>query len=88
MADQTPIADHRLERILAVMVAAAIGLSIAAILAVVIATGVGVTEFSSGAWPAIIVLQAAGIISGAALMIALLVISGLRRGREAKDASN
>ncbi len=69
------------------MVAAAIGLSVVAFLAVIIGTGVGVTNFSSGVWPAVIVLPSIGLPIGLVLMIALLIISGLRRGRESRDAS-
>ena len=70
------------------MVAAAIGLSVVAFLAVIIGTGVGVTNFSDGVWPAVIVLPAVGLPIGLVLMIALIIVSGLRRGREARDARN
>ena len=88
MANDTPITSHRLERILAFMVAAAIGLSIICFIALIVATGVGVgaETFSQPPWPTIIVLPAIGLPLGAALMIALIVISGVRRGREAKGA--
>ena len=88
VANDTPITSHRLERILAFMVAAAVGLSIICFLAVIIATGVGTsaTQFSQAPWPTIYVLPLIGLPLGAALMVALIVISGLRRGRESKDA--
>ena len=69
------------------MVASAIGLSIIAFLAVIIGTATGVTDFSGGAWPVAIVLPAIGLPIGLVLMIALIIVSGLRRGREARDAS-
>ncbi|HOB58047.1 MAG TPA: hypothetical protein PK282_02805 [Rhodoglobus sp.] len=87
MANQTPITDHRAERVLAFMVASAIGLSIIAFLAVIIGTATGVTDFSGGVWPVAIVLPAIGLPIGLVLMIALIIVSGLRRGREARDAS-
>ena len=86
MTNQTPISDNRVERILAFMVASSIGLSLLAFLAVIIATAAGVTDFSAGVWPVAIVLPAIGLPLGLLLVIALLVISGVRRGREAKDA--
>ena len=86
MANQTPITDHRAERVLAFMVASAIGLSIIAFLAVIIGTATGVTDFSGGVWPVAIVLPAIGLPIGLVLMIALIIVSGLRRGREARDA--
>ena len=69
------------------MVASAIGLSIIAFLAVIIGTSTGVTDFSGGVWPVAIVLPAIGLPIGLVLMIALIIVSGLRRGREARDAS-
>ncbi|MDP3209052.1 MAG: hypothetical protein Q8M65_07875, partial [Rhodoglobus sp.] len=59
-----------------------------AFLAIVIGTGIGVTNFSGGVWPAVIVLPAVGLPIGIVLMIVLIVVSGLRRGREARDAGN
>ena len=78
---------HRGERILAFMVASAIGLSIIAFLAVIIATAAGVEDFGGGAWPVVIVLPAVGLPFGLVLMIALIVVSGIRRSRDARDAS-
>lgn len=88
MASDIPINDHRLERILAFMVASAIGLSIVSFLAVIIASGVGVTgeQFSQPPWPTILVLPVIGLPLGVIVLIALLIVSGLRRGREARDA--
>ena len=78
--------SHRLERILAFMVASSIGLSIVCILSVIIGTAAGVKNFGEGVWPLAIVLPAPGLLIGLVLIIALIVISGIRRGREAKDA--
>ena len=88
MASDIPINDQRLERILAFMVASAIGLSIVSFLAVIIASGVGVTgeQFSQPPWPTILVLPVIGLPLGVIILIALLIVSGLRRGREARDA--
>lgn len=70
------------------MVASAIGLSIVAFLAVIIASGVGVTgeQFSQSPWPTIIVLPVIGLPLGVILLVSLLIVSALRRGREARDA--
>lgn len=86
MAKETPITDNRVERILAVMVASAVGLSIISFLAVIIGTAAGVTDFSVGVWPVAIVLPAIGLPLGLVLVIVLLIVSGVRRGREARDA--
>lgn len=87
MAQETPITDNRVERILAFMVASAVGLSIISFLAVIIGTAAGVTDFSQGVWPVAIVLPAIGLPLGLVLVIVLIIISGVRRGREARDAS-
>ena len=79
--------SHRGERILAFMVASAIGLSILSFLAVIIATAAGVDDFGGGAWPVVILLPAIGLPLGLVLMIALIVVSGIRRSRDARDAS-
>jgi hypothetical protein len=88
VAIDTPITDHRVERILAFMVASAVGLSILAFLAIIIGTGVGLkaADFSAGIWPVVFVLPLVGLPVGLVLLIALVIISGIRRGREAKDA--
>ncbi len=86
MPNDAPITSQRLERILAFMVASSIGLSIVCILSVIIGTAVGVKNFGEGIWPIAIVLPAPGLLIGLVLIIALIVISGIRRGREAKDA--
>lgn len=81
---------QRGERVLAFMVAAAVGLSVLCFLAVILAPlfGLSKDQFSQPPWPTIIVLPGIGLPIGLILMIALIVVSGVRRGREAKDASN
>lgn len=88
MANDTPLTVHRGERILAYMVASAVGLSIICFLAIIIGTAAGLTgdAFSGGIWPVVFVLPLVGLPIGLVLIIALIVVSGLRRGREAKDA--
>ena len=69
------------------MVAASIGLSILAFLAVIIATATGVTNFGEGVWPVIIVLPLVGLPIGLVFMMVLFIVSAIRRGRESKDAA-
>lgn len=87
MAENSPIIDNRAERVLAFMVAASIGMSILAFLAIIIATVAGVTNFAEGVWPVIIVLPLVGLPIGLVLMITLFIVSAIRRGRESKDAA-
>jgi FtsH-binding integral membrane protein len=80
----------RAERVLAFMSLTLVALSVLAILAVIIGTGFGAGEndgFSRGIWPVVIVLPAPGLILGLVLLLALLVVSWGRRGRENKRAS-
>jgi len=87
VAENTPIIDNRAERVLAFMVAASIGMSILAFLAIIIATAAGVTNFGEGIWPVIIVLPLVGLPIGLVFMITLFIVSAIRRGRESKDAA-
>jgi TRAP-type C4-dicarboxylate transport system permease small subunit len=85
-AQNSPIVAHRGERILAFMIAAAIGLSILCFIVVIIATAAGIENFGTPPWPTVIILPAIGLPIGLVLMIVLIIVSGLRRGREARDA--
>jgi hypothetical protein len=85
---QIPHDPGRLERILAYMVAGVVGLSILAFLAVILGTALGVGDddgFSQGVWPAVLTLPLFGLPLGFLLIIALMVSSGLRRAREARQ---
>ncbi|GAA2045768.1 hypothetical protein GCM10009819_36600 [Agromyces tropicus] len=91
MSNQDPITGHRVERILAYMVAATVGLSIIAFFAVMIGTlaGVGADDgFSRGIWPVVLVLPLIGLPIGFLLLVALLIVNGLRRSRESKQGTD
>lgn len=87
MAEQTQ-GPRRIERILAYMIAAVVGLSILCFLALIIGTAAGVTaeQFSAAPWPMIVVLPAIGLPLGLLLLVVLLIVTAIRRGRESKDA--
>ena len=71
----------RLERILAYMFAAAIGLSIIAILLVLISAAV---PFQL---PAVVaVLPVPGLVIAFIILAVLLIVTAVRKGRESKDA--
>ena len=86
MAKDSSVLEHRGERILAYMTASAVILSILCFVAIIIATAAGVKNFNSPPWPTVFVLPAVGLPIGLLFMFALLIVSGMRRGREAKDA--
>jgi hypothetical protein len=85
VADKSPVQVNRNERILAYMLASAIGLSILAILAVVAGTGLGVKDFDIGIWPILLVLPTIGLPVGFILVVVLLVVSAQRRTRSARN---
>lgn len=87
MAENSPIIDNRAERVLAFMVAASIGMSILALLVVMIASLAGGVDLSVGVWPVIAVLPLVGLPIGIVFMITLFIVSAIRRGRESKDAA-
>jgi hypothetical protein len=69
------------------MVAAVVGLSILAFVAVLIGTSAGVGNndgFSQGIWPIVLTLPLFGLPIGFVLVIALLGTSAVRRSREAR----
>ncbi|WP_127794073.1 hypothetical protein [Agromyces sp. LHK192] len=86
MTDQSPIADHRLERTLAFMVAGVVIASVIAFIAVMIgsfANG-GTTGWAEqGIWPFVLVFPLIGLPIGFILLITLLIVNGVRRRREA-----
>lgn len=90
MSSQDPVTDHRVERVLAYMVAATVGLSVIAFFAVMIGTfaGVGADDgFSQGVWPLVLVLPMIGLPIGFLLLIALLIVNGVRRSRESRQGT-
>lgn len=88
MAKNNPVDVNRNERILAYMLASAIGLSILAIIAILVGTGVGVRDFDEGIWPVIIMLPNIGFPLGIILLVVLVLVSARRKSRAARDASN
>lgn len=80
---ETP--PNRLQRILAFMFAAVIGLSIVALILIIVAGAIK-ADVTTGIWPIIVVLPLPGLSLAALLLIALLVVTAVRRSQAAKDA--
>lgn len=80
--------SSRVERVLAYLVASIVILSLAAFVGLIIGTAVGLErdDFAQGIWPVVAVLPLIGLPIGFVLIIVLLVVSALRRGRAVKDA--
>jgi ABC-type polysaccharide/polyol phosphate export permease len=81
VAHKPPATLHRGERVLAAMVATVLGLSVVAILISLVVSGTGGTP-----WPIVLVLPLVGLPIGFLFMIALLLVSVIRRTRESRDA--
>jgi hypothetical protein len=88
VAQKNPVNVNRNERIIAYMLASAIGASILSIIAIIAATGLGVRNFGEGVWPVVIMLPYVGLPIGFLLVITLLVLSGIRKSRAARDDRN
>lgn len=90
MSTERPSTEHRVESVLAYMVAATVGLSVVCIFAVLIATAVGAGAddgFSHGIWPVVFFVPVVGLPLGFLLLIALLILNAVRRSREARTGS-
>ena len=91
VSDSGPVIEHRAERVLAFMVAAVVGLSIVAFIAVIIGTAAGAGDdsgFSEPPWPLIIMLPWFGLPIGFALLIVLLILNWVRRSRESRSRAS
>jgi uncharacterized membrane protein len=89
VAKQTSVTIHRIERVLAFMIAGIVGLSIVAFLAVIIATASGLKgdQFTGGFWQTVAILPGVGLPLGFLSIVVLIIISGRRRSREAQAAA-
>lgn len=77
---------RRIDRILAYM---ALGLTIVSIVcffAVILARPLGVTDFSAGLWPLVVVLPLIALPIAFVLIVVLLILSFVRRARANKGA--
>ena len=90
MSESGRITEHRAERILAYMFIGVIGLSIICFFAVMIATFSGVSreEMGTGIWPLVVSLPLFGLPLAFVLLIALLIINGVRRARASRAGSS
>ena len=80
MADNTPVPLNRTERTLAFMIASIAGLSIIAIIAVIVA-GASQADTSGSIWLTIKVFPAIGLIVAFVLIVVFAIVSILRRRR-------
>jgi hypothetical protein len=86
VADNTRVPFNRIERAAAFALASVGGLSIAAILVVLVARISGVRDMTGGAWPAVVFIPFIGLPITLVGIIAFIVMLGVRRSRLARDA--
>jgi hypothetical protein len=89
MSKQTSGADvpvRRIDRILAFMALGITLLAIVCFFAVILARPLGVTDFSAGIWPLVVVLPLIALPIAFLLIVALLIMSFVRRSRANKGA--
>ncbi|MTE23414.1 MULTISPECIES: multidrug ABC transporter ATPase [Microbacterium] len=72
---------RRIDRVLAAMSLGILVLSIGCFVAVMIAGAVGGVDYASGVWPTVFVVQMVGPVISFLLLLALLIMSFIRRGR-------
>ncbi len=85
MADNTAVPLNRIERVLAFMIATIAGLSVVAIVAIIVAS-LTRTNTSEGPWLAIAVLPSIGLPIAFVLVIVFAVLAIVRRRRLANGA--
>lgn len=85
MAENTPVHLNRTERVIAFMVASIGGLSVVAILAVIVGNLAGIRDYSGGVWPLAVVLPAIGLPVTATLLIVFFVLRALHQRRLSRD---
>ena len=84
MSTRTPGEDvpiRRLDRILAFMSLGLLLLSIGCFLAIIIARPAGVTDFTEGIWPIVLVLPLIALPIAFLMILALLIMTFVRRAR-------
>ncbi|GAA2074056.1 multidrug ABC transporter ATPase [Microbacterium hatanonis] len=80
--DDMPV--RRIDRILAFMSVGLLVLSVGCFFAVLISRPAGVTDYSAGIWPTVILLPSFGLPLAFVLIIVVLVMSFVRRARANK----
>ena len=87
VAKNSPVNTNGSQRLLAYGVAVSIGLSLLAIVVSLILTAAGV-DMKSGLGPLVLTLPVFTLPLGFILIIVLVIVTNIQRGRAAKDARN
>lgn len=84
MPENAPVPLNRIERVLAAMIAAVVGVSVIAIVATLIASAAG-AAMTEGLWPAVAFTGYVGLPLAFVLIVVFLIVSTVRRTRLARD---
>ena len=82
--DAPELQPGRIDRLLAFMSLGIVGASVICFFAIMIARPAGVTDFSVGLWPLVSIFPLIGLPIAFLLIIALLILNFVRRGRAGK----
>jgi hypothetical protein len=77
---------RRIDRVLTYMALGLTVLSIVCFFAVILARPLGVTDFAAGLWPTVVILPLIALPIAFLMIVALLVMSFVRRSRANKGA--
>lgn len=83
-SEPTTPGKHRLERSLAAMAGTTVGLAVLAIIALLIGSAAGL-DLSGGFWVVVLVIPLIALPIGLLLIIAFIIVSGVRRSRESSS---
>jgi len=82
--ENAPVPLNRIERVLAAMIAAVVGVSVISIAATLIASSAG-ADMTAGLWPAAAMIGYFGLPIAFVLIVVFLILSVVRRNRLARD---
>ncbi|QAY73319.1 hypothetical protein ET445_08150 [Agromyces protaetiae] len=91
MSTDRPAAESRVIRVLAYMVAGIVLAAVAAFIAVIIGTfaNAGTEHWAEqGVWPIVLVFPLIALPIGILLIIAIMILSAVRRSRQAREKSS
>ncbi|MEL4317424.1 hypothetical protein WJX64_00245 [Leifsonia sp. YIM 134122] len=86
-SEPTSPGKHRLERALTSMAGTTVALGVLAIVVLLIGKAVG-ADLSGGVWPVVLVIPLIALPIGVLFIIAFVIVSGMRRSREAKSSQS
>lgn len=81
MAKGTAVPLNRTERVLAFVLAAVTGLTVLAIVALLVARAAHIADLAGGVWPVVAILPLVGLPAALVLALVLIIVMNTRRRR-------